>query len=456
MEQAFQPARLSNSARAAYSSCNCIVALHPRSSRQSDPKRSILNEAARLKLNPLSLSKIAVTNRLNGVHQPLPQPSINAILILTYIERSHMDEKQPDISNLQYPLGNIYFYLTKGCNLRCRHCWISPKFQGEGQSHPSLDLNLFKSIVAQGKRLGLSTVKLTGGEPLIHPHILDIIGHIRDSELGLTMETNGTVITREIALAMQECPNPFVSVSLDAADPEIHEWMRGVPGCYTAALAGIKTLVDLEIRPQIIMSLVRRNRDQVEALVRLAESLGASSVKFNLVQPTARGEQMHREGHTLPVEELIELGRWIETELSRSSKIPLIYTHPVAFRPLSGMFGPCGDQCHTCGIMGIIGVLADGSYALCGIGESVPELIFGSAETHSLEDVWLNSPLLREIREGLPNRLSGVCGKCLMKKICLGECIAQNYYLTRDLWSPFWYCDAAAEKGIFPESRLVP
>lgn len=366
-----------------------------------------------------------------------------------------MDETQPEQSQLQFPLNQIYFYLTKGCNLRCRHCWIAPKYQGDGQSHPALDVDLFKSIVAQAKPLGLGGVKLTGGEPLIHPRIRDILDHIRGEELNLSVETNGTVITSELAQALLECKNLFVSISLDGADPATHEWMRGVEGCYEAAIRGVKTLVEAGLRPQIIMSVMRKNKDQVEAVVRLAESLGAASVKFNLVQPTARGAQMHRDGHALSIEELVELGRWIEAELSLSSQIPLIYSHPAAFRPLSGMFGTRGDGCHTCGIYGILGVLADGSYALCGIGETVPELIFGSAAEDKLEDVWLNSPVLRDIREGLPKRLTGVCSECLMKRICLGECIAQNYYLTKNLWSPFWYCDAARKKGVFPESRLA-
>ena len=71
----------------------------------------------------------------------------------------------------KYPLNQIYFYLTEGCNLRCRHCWIAPKFQDEGSSYPVLSLDLFKSIVEQGKALGLYGVKLTGGEPLMHPDI---------------------------------------------------------------------------------------------------------------------------------------------------------------------------------------------------------------------------------------------------------------------------------------------
>ena len=60
-----------------------------------------------------------------------------------------------------------------------------------------------------------------------------------------------------------------------------------------------------------------------------------------------------------------------------------------AFRPLSKIFtGPAG----RCGIFGIIGVLGDGKYALCGIGETVPELVFGHPETDKLVDVWNDNP----------------------------------------------------------------
>ena len=61
----------------------------------------------------------------------------------------------------------------------------------------------------------------------------------------------------------------------------------------------MRNLVDAGFRPQVIMSLLRRNRGQMEELVRLAESLGAGSVKFNMVQPTARGERLHEAGETL-------------------------------------------------------------------------------------------------------------------------------------------------------------
>jgi len=351
-------------------------------------------------------------------------------------------------------LNTIYFYLTEGCNLACRHCWIAPKYQTGDHTYPSLDLDLFRSILRQAKAMNVSAVKLTGGEPLIHPQILEIMELIRTEDIRLTMETNGVLCTSEMAKEISLGKNAFVSVSIDAADPEIHEWVRGVKGCFDAAVEGVRNLVKYKMRPQIIMTIMRRNKHQMEAIVRLAESLGAGSVKYNILQPTARGETMHEQGETLSIEELMELGNWVENELSKTTNLRLVYSHPIAFRPFSRMFGENGDGCGLCGIFGIIGVLASGKYALCGIGETVPELIFGDARTDRLEDVWKNSEVLNEIRSGLPKHLEGICDECVMKNICLGNCIAQNYYRSKSLWAPYWYCEEAKKAGLFPETRL--
>lgn len=367
-----------------------------------------------------------------------------------------MDDNTANSAATEFPLHQLYCYLTEGCNLHCRHCWIVPERIGSGESLNELDQDLFRHVVEQAKPLGLSTVKLTGGEPLIHSQIVQILDAIRDEDLQLTMETNGVSLTRELARRIFACKNPFVSVSLDGASAKTHEWVRGVKGCFQAALTGIEHLVKVGFKPQVIMTVFRRNRDEMEAVVRLAESVGAGSVKFNLVQPIARGERVHEAGETLSVHELTVLGRWVETELSPSSEISVIYSHPPAFRPMSAMFGDQGDGCSVCGILTILGVLADGSYALCGIGENVPELVFGHAAKDSLIAVWNNTPLLRELREGLPDRLQGVCRDCLMKGRCRANCIAQNYYADKNLWSPYWFCQEARELGLFPVTRLCP
>lgn len=354
-----------------------------------------------------------------------------------------------------FPLNTLYFYLTKGCNLACRHCWVAPKYQRDGQIHPSLPLDLFRSIIYQAKPLGLNNIKLTGGEPLLHPAIADILDLTRIEKLKLVVETNGVLCSPILARKIAECENPFVSVSIDGTDAETHEWLRGVPGCYEAALRGVRNLVDAGLKPQLIMTLNRRNRNQIEDFLELAESLGCGSIKFNILHNWGRGAIMHRDGETLTIEELVAINEFLENSLSKSTKLNVFASHPLAFRPLSRMFGSLGNGCHTCGILGILGVLADCSYALCGVGETIPELIFGNAARDKLADIWEKSIVLQEIREGVHKHLKGICSECIVKNICLGHCIANNYHMSRDLWAPYWYCEEAYKAGLFPESRLI-
>ncbi len=355
----------------------------------------------------------------------------------------------------KYPLHQIYFYLTEGCNLRCRHCWIAPKFQGMTRVYDALDPLLFEQIIDEAIPLGLQSVKMTGGEPLLHPDIKKLLRIVSDRNLRLIMETNGALCTPELANAIAACKSPFVSVSLDAAEAGTHEWVRGVAGCFEATMAGVRYLVGAGLKPQIIMSLMQRNQDQMEEMVKLAEQAGAGSVRFNLVQPTERGSTLHAAGETLPVPKLIELGRWVNETLAKRTSLSLMYNQPIAFKPMSRMFGDNGGGCETCGIKGIIGVLADGSYALCGIGTSVQEMIFGRAGEDDLRSVWEANETLNRIRNDLPEQLEGICGQCIFKGICLGRCIAQNYYTSHSLWSSFWYCEEAHRQGLFPTSRLA-
>lgn len=359
---------------------------------------------------------------------------------------------------MEHPLSQIYFYLTEGCNLHCRHCWMDPPLQAGRISpsiSPSLPLGHFQSIIRQAKPLGLKRVKLTGGEPLLHPRIDELLQIVKEEQLCLAMETNAALCTSGLAARIAACQDAFVSVSLDAADIAIHEWIRGVTGCFKEAINGITNLVQAGLRPQIIMTVMRSNKGQVEPTVRLAEQLGASSVKFNILQPTARGERLTEAGESLSIRELVDMGRWVEDELSATTGLKLFFSHPPAFRPLSRIYQDNGG-CGICNIKGILGVLADGSFALCGIGKTLPEMIFGHVERDRVIDVWKDNQILRDVREGLPHRLEGVCSGCLMRATCLGNCMAQNYYRTRNLWASYYYCAQAFEEGLFPKTRLQP
>jgi SynChlorMet cassette radical SAM/SPASM protein ScmF len=286
----------------------------------------------------------------------------------------------------------------------------------------------------------------------MHPQIKTFLEIAGREELDLNIETNGIVCTPELAAEIAELHHPFVSVSLDGGNAATHDWVRGIQGSFELAVRGICNLAEVGIRPQVVMSIMRCNADQLEALVRLAETLGASSVRFNIVQPTGRGEMIHEGTNGLEIAELIALGRLVEHELAARTDLALHFGHPLAFRSLSRIAS--GDR-NVCGILGILGVIPSGHYALCGIAEHRSELVFGKAGHDPLERVWQQNPILNRLREALPGRLAGVCGNCLMKHQCLGSCIAQNYYRSGDLLAPFWFCQQADAQGMFPKSRLV-
>ncbi|MDP2941275.1 MAG: SynChlorMet cassette radical SAM/SPASM protein ScmF [Candidatus Omnitrophota bacterium] len=352
-----------------------------------------------------------------------------------------------------YPLRMLYLYLTKGCNMRCRHCWIAPGFQSEERQYPSLPLELFGQIINEAVPLGLRSVKLTGGEPLLHPAVGTIIDRIREKKLRLTVETNGTLLTPGLAHQLAAA-KAFVSVSVDGPTAEVHEQMRGVKGSFEKALEGIRNLCVAGLKPQVIMSLIRANAPYIEQTVRLAISLGVRSMKFNPVLPIARGRELSAKSEILSARESLSIGRQIEESLSKTVPISLIYSFPPAFRSLGSMFETGRAGCAQCNIFEILGVLGDGSYALCGIGETIPELVFGNARQDRLSDIWRDAPMLARIRELIPGHLKGVCAQCLLRNRCLGQCIAQNYYSTFDLTAPFTMCQEAFEQGFFPASRL--
>lgn len=346
-------------------------------------------------------------------------------------------------------LNALYCFITRGCNLRCRHCYTGARHRADEMHPHSIDAGLFRDVVRRAKQLGVSYVKLSGGEPLLHPRIGEILEIAGRERIDVVLSTNGVLCTPSLVRELSRIRLRGVSVSLDGADAETHEWVRGERGCFEKALRGIRTLADAGLSPSIGMVVLRRNIRQVKAVVCLAEALGASSVTFNIAQPTGRGAALQDDGEFPEILDLIELDG-IVRELSRRTPLALSYTLPPAFKPLGGVVG---RGYGACGILGILGVLSDGSLGLCGAAEGMPELIFGHAGRDELETVWRQAPLLQELREGLTDRFKGICGECLMRNLCQGRCIAQNYYRRRDVWAPHWFCEEADRQGLFPEAR---
>ena len=356
----------------------------------------------------------------------------------------------PALSEGVPPLSTLYLYIAGACNLACHHCWISPHFDPAAASGKFLSLEHARKAVMQGKPLGLGSVKLTGGEPLLHPQFRELVTLLAKAGLGIIIETNGTLVDENLARFLKEKGIGFISVSLDGSDAATHEALRGVPGSFERALAGIGALVAAGFKPQAICTLHRGNASQMAGVISLACSLGCGSVKFNLVQDMGRGTRMKAEAG-LDVEEILALYQILERDLAPERPIPLYMDVPLAFRPIRALLkGDLG----RCGILGILGVLSGGELSLCGVGVNVPELVYGHLATDDLAEVWSNAPGLVELRHLIPKHLEGICGRCVHRDFCMAECVAQVFFEEGRLNGAYPFCATIDERGAFPKSRL--
>ena len=132
------------------------------------------------------------------------------------------------------------------------------------------------------------------------------------------------------------------------------------------------------------------------------------------------------------------------------SEIPVYFDIPVAFHGIRQL---THDPLGSCHVLNILGMLSGGELALCGIGTTIPELIYGHIAHDDLRVVWAAAPGLTRLRSLLPAQLEGVCGQCLHRDSCLGACVANNYHETGRLSAAYRFCAEADGLGLFPASR---
>lgn len=349
-------------------------------------------------------------------------------------------------------LTTLYLYVSSACNLACRHCYIMPQFLGaDSRSMPEgtfIKLEYVQKIIEQGKPLGLQTIKLTGGEPTIHPQFRDLVTLIHEAGIGSFMETNGMLIDVPLAHHLKANGIWFVSCSLDGANRQTHDYIRGVEGAFDRALTGIRALVEAEYRPQVIATIHKLNVGEWRDIVALAQNLGCSSVKFNTVQKVGRGVSF-AEKYGLSVPAILDFYHELES-LNQDSGIKILADMPIAFHKLGAIVN---QRCGRCAVLNLLGLLASGELSLCGVGVVTDSLIFGHIEHDNLADVWHNNPTLQLLRQQVPAELEGICAECIHAEGCLGHCIANTQFKTGKLNAANEFCQVADDLGLFPVSR---
>ncbi len=372
-------------------------------------------------------------------------------LLLPPDEKSEVAKDYSEkISDKYYALDQIYFYTTMECNARCYHCYqptIKTENNAERLKDDRVSTEAFLEFVKKALPLGLNRVKISGGEPLLRTDLADIIKGIRKNGLTVAIETNGFLIDEAVADMFAE-QNVDVSISLDGGSATVHDTLRGLPGSFERATKAIKMLSDRGCNPKVIMSVSRKNVDEVENTLRIVAENGCHTVKINPINPMGLAQRLRDSGILLTVGELISLKEsW--KKLESKFGIGLFIDLPPSFSSLPEIYNDCIAVCR---INNILGVLPDGSLSFCGIGASHPDLVIGRIDDSDfdIQMFWRENSNLVRVRQLLSGKLEGVCNQCIFESSCKGYCRALAYEESRSFLSPHPWCQSAFENGVFP------
>jgi radical SAM protein with 4Fe4S-binding SPASM domain len=179
---------------------------------------------------------------------------------------------QEKIKNDRFPLSGS-LELTFRCNLRCAHCYAS--FGHEGvPGKTELSYAEVCDILDQIAEAGCLWLLLTGGEPLVRRDFVDIYTYAKRKGFLVTLFTNGTLITPEIADVLVELPPFKVEITLYGMTQETYERVTGVPGSHARCMRGIELLVERGLPLKLKSMLMTLNKHEIWDMQAYAEKLG--------------------------------------------------------------------------------------------------------------------------------------------------------------------------------------
>jgi len=139
----------------------------------------------------------------------------------------------------------------------------------------------WKGVIDSAATLGTMIVSFTGGEPVLRSDVFELIGYARQRGMAVHLCSNGTIISEEIALRLQQAGADTVSISVESASPQIHDRLRG-EGSFDRAVQGIRTLVEHAPRVKVGINylITAINYRGMTAMIPFAEELGVHQIKF--------------------------------------------------------------------------------------------------------------------------------------------------------------------------------
>ncbi|GGP19366.1 heme biosynthesis protein [Thermocladium modestius] len=335
----------------------------------------------------------------------------------------------------------IVWNFTNSCNLRCIHC-----YQNAGRPLPNeLSLDEKLRVVKELDEAGVPAIALSGGEPTVHRDFWPVLAEIARRGFYPAIATNGlTLSNMEFAEKARRAGLRYVEISIDAADPRVHDKFRGVNGAWSKAVNGLRNAVKLGFSTALAFTVTKVNLDEVDKVIELAQEIGVSKVIFFNFVPVGRGRENLE--IDLSPEEREEFLRHIYGEMKRT-KMEIISTAPQYGRVVNQLsagsdvspthFVVASDPI-TKELTEFIGGCGAGRvYAAIEPEGTLTPCVFlphpvGNLRSKSFWDIWMD-PFMENFRNR--DLLKGFCGQCPYKLIC-GGCRARAYNYFGDVLAP--------------------
>jgi len=195
-------------------------------------------------------------------------------------------------------LGLLFLEITDQCNERCIHCYAS----SSPECHDFLSLEEIKSVLMQARSLGRPFVQFTGGDPLIHRNLVEAVAFASSLDIqGIEIYTNGLLLHEPLLEALLPY-QPNIAFSLYSPDADVHDGITQVPGSFKRTIAAMHRAQDMAFKIRIGMAVMEQNAGQEPLMLDFAKSeffLDATSVRFDPVHETGRGESLNTKHITL-------------------------------------------------------------------------------------------------------------------------------------------------------------
>ena len=329
------------------------------------------------------------------------------------------------MKTLSAPLA-ICFGITNKCNLNCKHCLASKTRLNQDLTTEEL-LGIIKQIIERK----IFNVAIFGGEPLLRKDFFTIIEALKKPWITISLNTNGTLITKELAERLANSSIKAYTVSLDGASSAVQEPFRG-SGSFEKNIEGIKNLIEKKCNVLISTTVTHYNYFDVENIVLLGKNIGANRVRLNEVMYIGNAACYHKSLVVTAKEKFVLLGKIKDLknrfgQFVTGSLVQVIdimeeikqNRHQLAF-PLS--IRGCGAATTKCAIR------PDGLVVPC---ENLWDIIAGDLRNTSFYDIWYNSPIMKAFREPVEIKEDEIpdCRECQYLRLCYKGHRCTPYYL---------------------------